>query len=363
MPPTDISDARLREVFSKFFPTANDLDATPYFGGHINGTFFVDASIGDSATKEKFVLQCVNTHVFRDYNGLMDNVMRISEHLALKNATDPGPDPERDHLHFFRTVSGGCGYEGPEGFWRVYRYIPRAEGRLQASSVAEAVEAARAFGRFQRLLSDIPGPRLVETIPSFHDTRKRFDNLERAAAADSEGRLASCRRDLDAFLSLRSEALKVQESFERGEMAERIVHNDAKLSNVLIDTDTGRAICVIDLDTCMPGLALHDFGDLMRSMTCDRPEDEPDTSLIVARRDFYEGLVEGFLSENEAVLSTAEKRLLPNAGVVITLEVGVRFLADYLEGDHYFRVARPDHNLVRARSQLALARSMLEKLA
>lgn len=363
MPTKTISDSRLREVFARFFPDAASFSSEPYFGGHINRTFFVDAAPSPGAPSARFVLQAVNKHVFRDYRGLMDNVLRISEHLAGKSRVDPGPDPARDHLHFFRTADGACGVDAEEGFWRVYRYIPRAEGRSRATSAGEAREAAAAFGRFQRLLSDIPGPRLVETIPHFHDTRKRFENLERAAAADSEGRLASCAADLEAFLALRPEALKVQESFERGEMKERIVHNDAKLGNVLLDDDTGRAICVIDLDTCMPGLALHDFGDLMRSMTCDRPEDETDLPLVVARRDFYDGLVEGFFGETESVLSDAEKKLLPNAGVAITLETGSRFLADYLEGDHYFRVARPDHNLVRARSQLALARSMLERLA
>ena len=157
--------------------------------------------------------------------------------------------------------------------------------------------------------------------------------------------------------------MKLQEAFERGEIPERIAHNDAKYSNVLMDVSSGRAVCVIDLDTCMPGLSLHDFGDLMRSMSCDRPEDEPDVSTISVRRDMYDALVEGFLSQAGNFLVPAERKLLPNAGVAITLETGSRFLADYLDGDHYFHTDYPEHNLVRARSQLALARSMLEKLA
>ena len=361
MPSDPISAARLREVFSDFLPDAEVLRIEQYFGGHINRTYFVDAA-GPRGETGRFVLQSVNKHVFRNYRGLMENVMRISEHLARKSAENPWPDAVRDHLHFVRTRDGAFGLDAPEGFWRLYRYIGHASGRDRAETPAEAREAAAAFGRFQCKLADLPPPRLVETIPRFHDTRARFAALERAFEADARGRAAECRADVEALLALRGEALKLQEAFERGEMPERTTHNDAKFANVLLDDETNRAVCVIDLDTCMPGLSLHDFGDLMRSMCSDRPEDEPDTALIVARREIYDALAEGFLAEVGGVLTEAEKKLLPYGGVAMTLEVGVRFLTDHLEGDHYFRIARPGHNLVRARSQLALARSMLERL-
>lgn len=359
--PDLVSESRLRDIFSAFLPDASFRRADQYFGGHINRTFFIDAAL-PGGMPARFVLQSVNKHVFTNYSGLMVNVMRISEHLARKSAELGSEDPERDHLHFLRTSNGSLGVDAPEGYWRLYRYIDRAEGRNRAETPREAREAALAFGRFQRLLADLPPPRLEETIPRFHDTRNRFEKLEAAFAADTEGRAAECRAELEGFLALRAEALRLQEAHEAGLVPERTTHNDAKFSNVLLDSRTDRAICVIDLDTCMPGLSLHDFGDLMRSMCCDRPEDEPDTSLIAARREMYDALADGFLAEVGSVLTETERRLLPYGGVTMTAEVGVRFLTDHLEGDHYFRIARPGHNLVRARSQLALARSMLEKL-
>ncbi len=355
-----LSDSRLRERFAAFLPDAEFLGSVECRGGHINRTFFVDAAVGGAM--RRFVLQCVNKNVFRNYKSLMENVFRISEHLGRKSSESRNPDSERDHIHFIRAADGGYGVDGEFGFWRLYRFIDRAEGRLRATSPEEARQASAAFGRFQWQISDLPGPRLAETIPAFHDTRRRFENLEKSAAADTVGRLSGVRGDLDAYLALRPEALKLQEAFERGLFPERIAHNDAKYSNVLMDTETGRAVSVIDLDTCMPGLSLHDFGDLMRSMTSDRPEDEPDVATICARRDMYDAIVEGFLSEAGNFLTPAERSLLPNAGVAITLETGSRFLADYLDGDRYFHVDFPEHNLVRARSQLALARSMLDKL-
>ena len=361
MPDPAFSEDRLRDVFSAFLPDVAFRRAEQYFGGHINRTFFVDADEPDGH-RSRYVLQSVNKHVFENYTGLMVNVMRISEHLARKNEELGSPDPERNHLHYLRTANGSMGIDAPEGFWRLYRFIDRAEGRNRAETPEEAREAALAFGRFQRLLADLPPPRLEETIPRFHDTRNRFERLEAAFAADSAGRAAECRADVEAFLALRGEALRLQEANEAGLVPERITHNDAKFANVLIDLRTNRAICVIDLDTCMPGLSLHDFGDLMRSMCSDRPEDEPDTSTIVARREMYDALADGFLAEVGSVLTETEKDLLPYGGIAMTLEVGVRFLTDHLEGDHYFRIARPGHNLVRARSQLALARSMLERL-
>ena len=355
-----IPEARLRERFAAFLPNAEFLHAQECHGGHINRTFFVDARV--YGQERRFVLQSVNKNVFRNYAGVMENVFRISAHLGRKSLDVGADDPTRDHIHFIRTADGGMGVDGEIGFWRLYRFIGRAEGRLRATTPEEARTAAAAFGRFQWLLADLPTPRLWETISAFHDTRQRFANLEKTAAADPAGRLAAVRGDVEAFLALRPEALKLQEAFERGEIPERIAHNDAKYSNVLMDTATNAAVCVIDLDTCMPGLSLHDFGDLMRSMSCDRPEDEPDVSTISVRRDMYDALVDGFLSQAGNFLVPAECKLLPNAGVAITLETGSRFLADYLDGDHYFHTDFPEHNLVRARSQLALARSMLDTL-
>ena len=240
--PDAVSESRLREIFSAFLPDFSFRRAEQYFGGHINRTFFVDAEAPDGRPA-RYVLQSVNKHVFTNYEGLMVNVMRISEHLARKNEELGSADPERNHLHFLRTANGTMGVDSPEGFWRLYRYIGRAAGRDRAETPEEAREAALAFGRFQRLLADLPAPRLVETIPRFHDTRNRFERLEAAFAADAHGRAAECRADFEAFLALRPEALRLQEANEAGLVPERTTHNDAKFANVTRPSSSPVARC------------------------------------------------------------------------------------------------------------------------
>lgn len=357
MLPASHTPEQLKTIFAKFNSTYTVVKTEQYHGGHINRTYFVETEAPGHITHGRYILQCVNTFVFPNIERLMDNVFRISEHLE-RNSKDP-----RDYLHFYRTADGGYGVpDGPEGFWRLYRYIGDAVGRTEASSPNEARVAAEAFGRFQARLADMTGPRLCETIEKFHDTRNRFANLEKAAEADVKNRLSSCRDLLEGFRAIREPALSVQKSFEAGEMPERIVHNDAKFANILLDTHDQHAVCVIDLDTCMPGLSLHDFGDLVRSMTGTAAEDEPDVSKIAVRPEMFEALKDGFLREAGDVLTPAEHRLLANGGLAMTTEVGVRFLTDYLQGDVYFSTKYPEHNLVRARSQLTLARAMLDKL-
>ncbi len=355
-----IKEIRLRDALLKFFPTLKTYRAGQYHGGHINSTYFVEASDGSSSGR--FVLQRVNTHVFPNIEGLMDNVMRISEHLCEKARAENGPDSSRSYLHFIRTSDGAPGFMDEDGFWRAYRHIDGVTCRDQASSPSEARQAAIAFGRFQKMISDLEGPRLSETIPRFHDTRQRYANMIAAKEKDAVGRANGSLDAFDGLMELRDKALTVQRAFENGEIPERVVHNDAKFSNVLLDENDGHSVCVIDLDTCMPGLAPHDFGDLMRSMSASAAEDEPDVTRIVARREMFDALKGGFTASAGDMLTPAETALLAYGGLAMTCEVGVRFLTDHLGGGHYFRVNYPGHNLVRARSQLALARSMLERL-
>jgi Ser/Thr protein kinase RdoA (MazF antagonist) len=226
-----------------------------------------------------------------------------------------------------------------------------------------AREAARAFGAFVRLLVDCPGASLHETIPGFHDTARRIAALEDAARRDPCGRAGEARDDIAYVLAERAIAGVLPPLVTAGEIPVRVVHNDAKITNVLFDERTGAAVCVIDLDTVMPGLVLHDFGDMVRSMASPTDEDDPDPGRVDARPDFVVALAEGFLAEAGSALTPVERRSLVLAGRLIVLEQAARFLCDYLDGDRYYHVARPGHNLDRTRAQLALYRSLTRREA
>lgn len=333
-------------------------------GGHINQTFVV--SVQQPEGVRRYVIQRVNSRVFPNIDGLMENAIRVSEHAGRKLAHMPSMSVdavERGTLRFLRTRLGQPGVPDPSGdVWRLYPCIERAKARLVATEPGEAFEAARAFGLFQGLLSDLPGGRLQETIPGFHDTPRRFAQLDAAVRADPRGRAKTVLPELQAIDARRAGAAVLQRAFGEGVFPERVVHNDAKLSNVLLDTETGKAVCVIDLDTVMPGYALHDFGDLVRSICNPSAEDEADLSKIVVRIPYFEALVSGYLQTAGNVLTSGEVALLPDAGWVLTLEVAVRFLADYLNGDVYFRIKYPEQNLARARAQLTLARRIEEAM-
>lgn len=348
----------LHEAFSNFIEGGSLVDVEQFRGGNINQTYFVTHEDA-GGSRRRYVMQCMNRTVFPHLPELMENVIRISEHMH-KRCTDGGPGSCRGYIHFVRTRNGRNSLDSEAlGFWRLYHFIENAIGKMIPSTVAEAFAAGEAFGKFQALLADLPPPRLHETIRRFHDTRWRYECLEEAAAKDFCGRLAGCRDVLDGLRELKDAALVVQRAAEAGWIPERVVHNDAKLSNVLLDSIDGHAVCVIDLDTCMPGLALHDFGDLMRSICSSENEDTEHPETIEIRKDMFAALYAGYVEGATGMLTAAERALLPESGAVLTLEVAVRFLADYLSGDVYFRVKHPEHNLVRARAQLALARKLV----
>ncbi|MBQ2282308.1 MAG: aminoglycoside phosphotransferase family protein [Kiritimatiellae bacterium] len=355
------SEETIKQVVANFFPEGEVVHIEQSHGGHINQTYFVDCKI-TSSDVHRYVLQCLNRKVFPDLPGLMDNVLRVSEQMS-NYAKEHNMNMTRSYLHFIRTVDGAPAVDDEKlGFWRMYRYINNAVGKQVAESPLEAFKTAEAFGLFQGMLSGITGPRLVETIKAFHDTRKRYERLERAAKEDKFGRFAESKEIFDGLMAIKPYALALQEAFDNGEIPERVVHNDAKLSNILLDVTTGNAICVIDLDTCMPGLAGHDFGDMARSMSSQTAEDEEDLSKIAINFDIYNSLIRGFLKGAKGVLNDREVELLPDGGIAMTTEVAVRFLTDYLEGDVYFSIKFEGHNLRRARSQLRLAECMVEAL-
>ena len=305
-------------------------DVARYGSGHINDTFKVETDRG-----VRFILQRVNTDIFPP-DLLKDNVMRVTRHLKSKGVKS------------LEVI----GYENP---WRVYAFLEGYTSVDLITSPAQAELAAGAFAKFQNDLADLPAPRLGEIIPKFHDTVDRLRLLDEAAAADVKGRRAAVAAELAFVDRRRAEAAKVVTMMARGEIPERVTHNDTKINNVMLAPDGSNV--VIDLDTTMPGSALYDFGDMVRTSSAAAAEDERDLSKVYSKKEYFEALVKGYLA-GAKFLTEAEKENLAFAGRLITLTIGIRFLTDYLAGDTYFRTAYEDHNLVRCRTQFRMVESM-----
>lgn len=344
-------------VAERFAIPGDFVGAEPFGSGHINDTYA--ATFDQGGTRVRYILQRVNHQIFKDVPALMENMLRVTRHAAAKLCAAGCRDitrrvltviPARDGAGYVRDASGN--------FWRSLVFIEHARTHDRVRDARQAYEAARAFGEFQTLLADLPGERLHETIPQFHHTRSRFDRLVDAIAADSSGRVRNAGPEIEFFLSREPISDVLLDLLAAGEIPERATHNDTKLNNVLIDDTTGTGVCVVDLDTVMPGLALYDFGDLVRTSTSPALEDEPDVSHVTMQLPMFEALVAGYLSAAGQVLNARETALLPFAGKLITFETGCRFLTDYLQGDVYFKVKQPDHNLVRCRTQIALVESI-----
>lgn len=332
---------------------------TPYGSGHINDTFLVVSVEG--GRRDRNVLQRINHEVFRQPELLMENVERVTAHLSRKLVEAGTPDAPRRCLTLLAARSGGFLHRDAEGaFWRAYRHVDGARS-WDVGSPARAREAAGAFGRFARQLMDLTGPRLHDTIPHFHDTPRRLSALQDAVAGDPLGRAKEARAEIDAYLSRETLAGALAGPMADGRLTERVAHNDTKLNNVLIDDVTGEGLCVIDLDTVMPGLFLFDFGDLVRSAANPAAEDERDLAKVVVDVPMFEALARGALEALAGSLTRFEKDSLVVSGKVLTYECGMRFLTDHLLGDTYFRIHRSGHNLDRARAQMALLRSVEER--
>ena len=318
------------------------LRAEPFGHGHINDTYRITFDRG--GIRRRYILQRINSGVFHDPLALLDNMQRVLEHLKRK-VSDPRrvlrPVPARDGKPCWRDAAGE--------YWRAADFIEGTVTHFSVRTAKQAYEAARAYGRFQSLLADLPGPRLKETIPGFHDTPKRLADFRKALKADDAGRAKEVAREADFVL----ENAGIAGRFHNG-MRERVVHNDTKVDNVLFDHETGEGLCVIDLDTVMPGLPLHDFGDLVRSAVSSAAEDEPDLSKLRISRSIFEGLARGYLETAGAFLSRDEVGLLAFSGRLIAYELGMRFLTDFLNGDTYFKIHHPTHNLERCRVQFRL---------
>jgi Ser/Thr protein kinase RdoA (MazF antagonist) len=351
------NDPGLEAVVEAFPLLGNFLGGAPYGSGHINDTYAV--TFDQAGTSVRYILQRINDRIFHDIPALMDNIRRVSVHVTKRSRAAHGSGAARRALTLVPARNGLVYHRDPcGGWWRCYLFVEGATTHDLILDPTQAREAARAFGEFQQMLVDLPGSRLHETIPMFHHTRRRFDAFERSVAADVCNRAAGACADI-AFARAREPMVDVLLDLQaRGEIPERITHNDTKLNNVMIDDATNTGICVIDLDTVMPGLALYDFGDMVRSATNSALEDESQRARVEARLPIFEALVEGYLSAARPFLTDAELAHLTFSGRLITFEIGLRFLTDYLEGDLYFKVRRPDHNLDRVRNQFALLESM-----
>lgn len=331
------------------------LTAEPYGTGHINDTF---ALVVDQAGRPvRYILQRINNDIFKDPPALMSNISRVTAHIA--NCVSGLDDASRRTLTVVPTRAGRSYETDAEGnYWRVYLFIERARTYDVVDEPARAAAAARAFGTFIRQLDRFPARELHETIPEFHHTPSRFAALVRAVETDRCNRAAGVKKEIAFFTDREADVHRLVRLLRAGQIPLRVTHNDCKLNNVMIDDLTGEGICVIDLDTVMPGLALYDFGDMVRTATSAAAEDERDLDRVHMQLPMFRALVEGFIAGAGAILTADEIEQLPFAGKLITLETGMRFLTDYLNGDVYFKIARPTHNLDRCRTQCRLVESI-----
>lgn len=333
----------------------------PFGNGHINDTYRVLTQTADGM-KQTYVLQRINGTVFPHPRQVMENIRRVTDFLK-EELTGEGRDPQRETLTVISTKDGDCCIETADGsVWRAYRFIENAVALERPETPRDFYQSAVAFGRFQQQLRDYPVETLHETIPDFHNTPKRYNAFEAALAQDVCGRAASVQEEC-AFVRERQAFYSVlEEAYRAGTLPRRVTHNDTKLNNVMLDAVTREPVCVLDLDTVMPGYSVTDFGDSIRFGACTAAEDEPDLSRVHLDIDLFRVYTEGYLAGCGGALTPGELALLPEGALLMTLECGMRFLTDYLMGDTYFKTAYPTHNLVRCRTQLRLAREMEQAL-
>lgn len=351
------SEAKLLEISRQFHIYGDLLHAEPCKIGHINETYI--ATYNQGGIQVRYVLQKINTNVFRNPDAVMDNMVRVTTHQRRKLAGHGARDasrraltviPTRDSRYYWRSPDGEC--------WRTLVFVEGVRTFEAVETPQQAYEAGRAFGEFQGWLTDLPGKRLAETIPNFHNTRKRFESLQSAIAEDRANRAAEAKKEIEFALRQEKIVDVILNALARKKIPERITHNDTKFNNVMLDVVTGKAICVVDLDTVMPGSALYDFGDMVRTTTSPTLEDELDLAKVRMRLPMFKALARGYLENAGSFLTRGERSFIAFAGKLITFTIGIRFLTDFLAGDTYFRVHRPHHNLDRARTQFKLVESI-----
>ena len=351
------AESKLLDVSRQFQIYGDLLHAEPCKIGHINETYI--ATYNQGGIQVRYVHQRINTNVFKNPDAVMSNFMRVTAHQRRKLVEAGARDasrrtltviPTRDNQPYYRNGGGEC--------WRTLVFVEGVRTFEAVELPTQAYEAGRAFGEFQRLLVDLPGARLAETIPHFHNTRKRFQALQKAVQEDRANRAVDAKKEIAFALTQEKIVDVILEALARKKIPERVTHNDTKFNNVMLDVVTGKSMCVVDLDTVMPGSALYDFGDMVRTTTSPTLEDELDLAKVQMRLPMFKALARGYLESAGPFLTKNERALIAVAGKLITYTIGIRFLTDYLCGDTYFRVHRPHHNLDRARTQFKLVTSI-----
>ncbi|UCE94757.1 MAG: aminoglycoside phosphotransferase family protein [Flavobacteriaceae bacterium] len=350
----------LTEIIEKFKLKGEIVSVNPYGNGHINDTYLVELQ-RKNGTLSRVILQRINQHVFKDPVGLMQNIEVVTSFMHRK-ILESGGDPSRESLTLVPTIFGTNFVLSEKGeYWRAYHYIQDTHSFDTVQNYEQVYEAGKSIGKFQALLIDCPPELLRDTIPFFHHTVKRFKNLAKAVEIDKVNLAATVEKEINFVVSRSDQVGRLLSLVEEGLLPLRITHNDTKFNNILFDVHEGYGVCVIDLDTVMPGVSLYDFGDSIRSIANPAAEDEQDLSKVCFDIKAFEHYTEGFLGAAGSFLTEVEIDLLPFSAILMTLECGMRFLTDYLEGDVYFKVSRSNHNLDRCRTQFKLVQDMEEK--
>lgn len=349
---------RIARIGDQFAISGDFLYGEELRNGHINTTYRA-CYRSEDGQEDRYILQRINEYVFKDPAQVMRNVEKVTRHITWK-LLRRRRDAAGQTLNLF-PARGGRNYiilpeEG--GMWRCYNNIEGTHTYDVVENTRQAYQAGFAFGSFQDLICDMNPEDIRESIPDFHNTPKRYADLLASAKADVMGRAANCQAELDLLAAWANRFSRITDMLASGEIPTRITHNDTKINNVMLDEETDNAVCVIDLDTVMPGSVLYDFGDMVRTATCMAEEDEEDLSKVRMEMPFFESLAEGYLDAAHDFLTQKEVEFLPFSGWLITTEIGIRFLTDYLDGDKYFRTEKPEHNLIRARNQFKLAQSI-----
>jgi len=355
-------DSFFIRIVKQFQITGKYLSAQPYGSGHLHDTYLVKIKDQKKNIPTPYIFQRINHKVFRDPPALMENILRVTRHIRQKlvAGSTPGNEICRRVLTVIHTHDGNSYYRDPQGiYWRAFIFIDKAKSCDTLQSNDQAFQVAFMFGQFLEMLRDFPGPPLHETIPGFHHGPKRLKDFQEALASDSHNRATSAKEEIDFLLSQASLFAVIPNLIQKGEIPVRVTHNDTKVNNVMLDETTGEGLCVIDLDTVMPGVSLYDFGDLARSALSSTGEDERDSTNLSVDMSRFESILKGFLSGTKGILTKTEKEHLVFSAKLMPLLIGMRFLTDYLQGDTYFKIHRKDQNLDRCRRQLILVESII----